>query len=465
MSVNSKISRVVYQGDGKTRTFDFPFRIWKPEQARVLVSDTLTEDRDATANVTIRIDENGGSATFATPPSAGARIAILREMSFLQEDEYTRGARFDPFEVEDRLDQDCAERQQLLEALSRAVKMPATSETTPEEYQREYFAAIERTKDEATRAISAQKTSALNAINADKLEARKAADNAASSEKSAKDALTSVQKILANEIAQALRQSLNAASAAKEYAADVEEAVLEASEKAAKCLIERMERAARACQSYSSSAAQSACLSAANKEKTWLMVRNMTEKAGREAAYSILEQGRRLAKTTAANGKAAAASSAACAGYLNSLSLILKSAARKAAEEAAGEVADCLENICLTAAETSLQNARTASEQAKVCASISDSAQKTIVAFAKQAAKDAAEETAACCEEICNQLVELAFTHAKTSQANAKMALGYAKMAQQTDICLEAATRRAKDEELEERVANLEARLEALEKA
>lgn len=465
MSVNSKISRVVYQGDGKTRTFDFPFRIWKADQIRVFVSESLGEDRDVTSNITARLGERGGSVTFETPPTTGTRIALLRDMSFLQEDEYTRGARFDPFEVEDRLDQDCAERQQLLEAVSRAIKMPATSETTPEEYQRQYFAEISSARDEATRSINAQKTSALSEINADKLEARKAADNAASSEKKAKDALASAQKILADDIAQALRQSLNAASAAKEYAADVEEAVLEASEKAAKCLIERMERAARACQSYSSSAAQSACLSAANKEKTWLMVRNMTEKAGREAAYSILEQNRRLSKTTAANGKASAASAAACAGYLNSLSLILKSAARKAAEDAAGEVADCLENICLTAAETSLQNARTAGEQAKVCAAISDSAQKTIVAFAKQAAREAAEETASCCEEICNQLVELAFTHAKTSQANAKMALGYAKMAQQTDICLEAATRRAKDEELEERIADLEARLATLEQA
>jgi hypothetical protein len=62
-------------------------------------------------------------------------------MPYIQEDDYRNGTRFDSEEVEDRFDQDCAERQDLKLDVGRALKVPLTSSKTPEEYQQEFWDA------------------------------------------------------------------------------------------------------------------------------------------------------------------------------------------------------------------------------------------------------------------------------------------------------------------------------------
>ena len=62
-------------------------------------------------------------------------------MPYIQEDDYTNGSRFDAEDIEDRFDQDCAERQDLRLDIGRAVKAPLTSSKTPEEYQQEFWEA------------------------------------------------------------------------------------------------------------------------------------------------------------------------------------------------------------------------------------------------------------------------------------------------------------------------------------
>ena len=142
MSLESKISKNVFQGNGTTKTFSFTFRVWKEDQVLVYVGIGDETETDVTSSCSITLSENGGTVTFPTAPAVGMTVVIMRNMPFTQEDQYITGARFDPHEIEDRLDQDCAERQQLLDGVERAVKVPVTSNKTPDQYMSAFWEAV-----------------------------------------------------------------------------------------------------------------------------------------------------------------------------------------------------------------------------------------------------------------------------------------------------------------------------------
>jgi len=128
--------RVQYTGDDQTKEFTFDFRVWDKSQIKVYQAneDEAWSEIDITDQCEVEInDDNTGTVKFTSAPKNGVTIAIVREMPFIQEDEYINGTRFNPEEIEDRFDQDCAERQELLDGLDRAIKVPNTSTQTPEE--------------------------------------------------------------------------------------------------------------------------------------------------------------------------------------------------------------------------------------------------------------------------------------------------------------------------------------------
>jgi len=128
--------RVQYTGDDQTKNFTFNFRVWDKSQIKVYQANEDEEwsETDITGQCEVEInDDNTGTVKFTSAPKNGITIAIVREMPFIQEDEYINGTRFNPEEIEDRFDQDCAERQELLDGLDRAIKVPNTSTQTPEE--------------------------------------------------------------------------------------------------------------------------------------------------------------------------------------------------------------------------------------------------------------------------------------------------------------------------------------------
>ena len=127
MSLETNLSKELFKGNGSTKTFAFHFRAWTPQQVKVYVAqDGVDVEVSSSCDIVLN-DTAGGTVTFANAPGVDVNIAIVREMPFLQEDRYVSGSRFDPHEIEDRFDQDCAERQELLEKVSRAVLAPITS--------------------------------------------------------------------------------------------------------------------------------------------------------------------------------------------------------------------------------------------------------------------------------------------------------------------------------------------------
>lgn len=141
MTLDTTVRRVNYQGDDRTTCFPFPFKVWGEEQVVVYCSDPATPWTETNitqrTTITLNADNYGGAVRFANPPASGLNLAIVREGSFLQEDEYLSGSRFDAHEIEDRFDEDAAERQELLDATARSIKVPNSSTQTPEEVYEE----------------------------------------------------------------------------------------------------------------------------------------------------------------------------------------------------------------------------------------------------------------------------------------------------------------------------------------
>jgi len=144
MTLDTTVRRINYQGDDRTTCFSFPFKVWGEEQVVVYCSDPATPWTETNitqrATITLNADNYGGTVVFVNPPASGTNLAIVREGNFLQEDEYLSGSRFDAHEIEDRFDEDAAERQELLDATARSIKVPNSSTQTPEEVYEELLA-------------------------------------------------------------------------------------------------------------------------------------------------------------------------------------------------------------------------------------------------------------------------------------------------------------------------------------
>lgn len=163
MTVESDISRAVYEGNGATTVFPFAFKVWEVSQLSVTLSAP-----DGTESVasgwTAELTDSGGSVCYrhnGSPLPEGWRIVILRNMPFVQDVDLLSGTRFDPAVIETALDQATAERQQLRERLLRSIALPSASDLTPEEYGQELLSA----RDDAALSAAAAAASAQEAKN------------------------------------------------------------------------------------------------------------------------------------------------------------------------------------------------------------------------------------------------------------------------------------------------------------
>ena len=117
----------------------------------------------------VRLTDNGGTVSYlheSAPLPEGWKLSIVRNMPFVQEVELISGTRFDPEVIETALDQAAAERQQLLEQLSRAVIMPPTGEQSPEEVVADIKAARDAAEASAGAAGDSAARAAQSAANA-----------------------------------------------------------------------------------------------------------------------------------------------------------------------------------------------------------------------------------------------------------------------------------------------------------
>ena len=162
MTMSSSVSKVTLNGNGSTTSFPFGFKVWKAADLEVSITDasgvvSVVTDWGVALN-----PSGGGTVAYPTsgpPLPTGHKITIARSMDFLQDVDLVSGTRWDPEVVETALDRATAERQQLKERLDRAVAVPISSSTTPEQFTADFFTA----RDEAVASASSAASSAAAA--------------------------------------------------------------------------------------------------------------------------------------------------------------------------------------------------------------------------------------------------------------------------------------------------------------
>lgn len=162
MTIASAVSKVTLNGNGSTTSFPFGFKVWKAEDLEVSITDASGVVSVVT-NWGVALNPSGGGTvaypTSGPPLPTGHKITIARSMDFLQDVDLVSGTRWDPEVVETALDRATAERQQLKERLDRAVTIPISSSTTPEQFADDLFTA----RDEAAASASSAAASVATA--------------------------------------------------------------------------------------------------------------------------------------------------------------------------------------------------------------------------------------------------------------------------------------------------------------
>lgn len=162
MTIASAVSKVTLNGNGSTTSFPFGFKVWKAADLEVSITDASGVVSVVTNWGVALSPSGGGTVTYPTsgpPLPTGHKITIARSMDFLQDVDLVSGTRWDPEVVETALDRATAERQQLKERLDRAVAVPISSSTTPEQFADDLFTA----RDGALASASAAAASAATA--------------------------------------------------------------------------------------------------------------------------------------------------------------------------------------------------------------------------------------------------------------------------------------------------------------
>lgn len=180
------VSRALYAGNGQAVEFPFFFRVWEEEQLSVLLTAPTGETTLATG-WTVALDEDGGTVRYlhnGAPLPEGWKLAVMRDMPFVQEVDLVTGTRFDPEVIETALDVATAERQQLRERLARAVVVAPTSEERPEDLLADIAASRIRAVGSATAAAESA-TAAAGSAGAASGSAASAASSAGESAESA----------------------------------------------------------------------------------------------------------------------------------------------------------------------------------------------------------------------------------------------------------------------------------------
>ena len=199
MTISSSVSKATLNGDGVQTDFPFAFTVWKAGDLEVSITSP-TGANTVVTDWTVELAGIGGTVTYPTvgdPLPLGWMITIRRLMDFLQDVDLVSGTRFDPEVIETALDIAAAERQQLLEEISRAVRVGVASEEDPANVVNQVFEARDAAQDSVQLAVN-QVLIAEGWADAAALSAVESSDFADASEQSALDAIAAVNSATFN---------------------------------------------------------------------------------------------------------------------------------------------------------------------------------------------------------------------------------------------------------------------------
>jgi hypothetical protein len=119
-------------GDGITRSFTAPFRIWSASDLRAYLRDAAsTSDLLQVPGLDVTVDApvlpGSATVTFALAPPPGATITILRDMALQQDLDLAPSGAFAAETIETQLDKLVAQIQGLRELIGRSPRLPPGS--------------------------------------------------------------------------------------------------------------------------------------------------------------------------------------------------------------------------------------------------------------------------------------------------------------------------------------------------
>lgn len=140
-----------YVGTGLVSAYTFAFKVFRSEDVKVVRSassdanaqdEALTLDTDYTVKLNANQDEKaGGTVTLASPLAEGLRLSILSAITPDQQMVLTNHDGMLPTTLNDSADKAIALIQELKEAVGRTLRVPASSDKTPEDLTEELLSA------------------------------------------------------------------------------------------------------------------------------------------------------------------------------------------------------------------------------------------------------------------------------------------------------------------------------------
>ena len=140
-----------YVGTGLVSAYTFAFKVFRPEDVKVVRSesaDASAQDEalkfgtDYTVKLNANQDEKaGGTVTLASPLAEGLRLSILSAITPDQQMALTNHDGMLPTTLNDSADKAIALIQELKEAVGRTLRVPASSDKTPEDLTEELLSA------------------------------------------------------------------------------------------------------------------------------------------------------------------------------------------------------------------------------------------------------------------------------------------------------------------------------------
>lgn len=140
-----------YVGTGLVSAYTFAFKVFRPEDVKVARSesaDASAQDEalkfgtDYTVKLNANQDEKaGGTVTLVSPLAEGLRLSILSAITPDQQMVLTNHDGFLPTTLNDSADKAIALIQELKEEVGRSLRVPASSDKTPEDLTEELLSA------------------------------------------------------------------------------------------------------------------------------------------------------------------------------------------------------------------------------------------------------------------------------------------------------------------------------------
>ena len=114
--------RIQYVADGSLTEYTFPFAIFSANDVDIYFDGEKQESTTYTVSGARQSD--GGSVTFASAPTAGTVITIVRQLSIERTTDFQEGSALRAQVLNDELDYQTACQQQIAEALNRSMLLP-----------------------------------------------------------------------------------------------------------------------------------------------------------------------------------------------------------------------------------------------------------------------------------------------------------------------------------------------------